>query len=117
VSGFGSSHVFKTTDYGTTWNDIDNGLLPDVPASAVVVDPLEGDRWETFSRRLDNRVLTLAIDEGRLIDRETGTVWDAVRGLGLSGALAGESLGILPGFPIFPGDFDTFWPDGRLWQP
>jgi hypothetical protein len=84
---------------------------------AVVVDPGDGDRWETFNRRVDDRVLTLGFENGTLIDRETGTVWDPVRGLGLSGTLAGESLGVLPGFPIFPGDFDTFWPDGRLWQP
>jgi photosystem II stability/assembly factor-like uncharacterized protein len=39
VSGFGSSHLFKSGDYGSTWVDIDGGLLPDVPATAVVVDP------------------------------------------------------------------------------
>jgi hypothetical protein len=31
--------VFKSTDYGTTWIDIDQGVLPDVPTTAVVVDP------------------------------------------------------------------------------
>jgi photosystem II stability/assembly factor-like uncharacterized protein len=40
LSGFGSSHVFKSTDYGATWTDIDGGLLPDVPTTAVVVDPM-----------------------------------------------------------------------------
>jgi photosystem II stability/assembly factor-like uncharacterized protein len=40
LSGFGSSHVFKSTDYGNTWIDIDGGVLPDVPTTAVVVDPL-----------------------------------------------------------------------------
>ncbi|MHC4320257.1 MAG: WD40/YVTN/BNR-like repeat-containing protein, partial [Planctomycetota bacterium] len=39
MSGFGSSHLFKSTDYGTTWTDIDQGVLPDVPTTAVVVDP------------------------------------------------------------------------------
>jgi photosystem II stability/assembly factor-like uncharacterized protein len=39
LSGFGTSHVFKSTDYGTTWIDIDQGVLPDVPTTAVVVDP------------------------------------------------------------------------------
>ena len=84
---------------------------------AVVVDPANENRWETFARRLDDRVLTLAIENGSLIDRETGTTWDPVRGLGVSGPLAGESLGVLPGFTIFPGDFGTFWPDGRFWKP
>jgi hypothetical protein len=62
-------------------------------------------------------VLTLAAEGDRVIDLETGTTWDPVRGLGMEGPLAGESLGILPGFPIFPRDFGTFWPDGRFWTP
>ena len=52
-----------------------------------------------------------------IIDRETGTTWDPVRGLGIGGALSGEHLGVLPGFTIFPEDFGTFWPEGRVWQP
>ncbi|MHC5212726.1 MAG: WD40/YVTN/BNR-like repeat-containing protein [Planctomycetota bacterium] len=39
MSGFGSSHVFRSTDYGDSWVDIDGGKLPDVPTTAVVVDP------------------------------------------------------------------------------
>lgn len=43
MSGFGSSHVFKSIDYGNTWVDIDRGNLPDVPTMAVIVDPLYPD--------------------------------------------------------------------------
>ena len=99
---------------------VEVGVVNEVVADlevAVVVGPDDEDRWETFARRLDDRILTLAIENGALIDRETGTVWDPVRGLGVSGPLAGESLGVLPGFTIFPADFDTFWPDGRFWAP
>lgn len=84
---------------------------------AVVIDPANETRWETFARRVGDRVLTMSIENGVLVDRETGSVWDPVRGLGVSGELAGESLGLLPGFTIFPGDFSTFWPEGRFWQP
>ena len=38
-SGFGTGHVFKTEDYGATWEDVSIGL-PDVPTNAVIVDPL-----------------------------------------------------------------------------
>ena len=96
------------------------GVVNDVVAGlevAVVVDPEDPDRWETFARRLDDRVVTLVFERGRLVDEETGTVWDPVRGFGLEGPLAGESLGVLPGFTIFPRDFHTFWPDGRAWKP
>ncbi len=38
-SGFGTGHVFRTDNYGITWEDITNGL-PDIPHTAVIVDPL-----------------------------------------------------------------------------
>ncbi|MEO0874692.1 MAG: T9SS type A sorting domain-containing protein, partial [Bacteroidota bacterium] len=41
-SGFGSGHVFKTTDYGNKWTNI-SGDLPDLPTNAVVVDPIYPD--------------------------------------------------------------------------
>lgn len=99
---------------------VDAGVVNDVVGGlevAVVVDPRDDARWETFARRLDDRIVTLAIEDGVLVDRETGSTWDPVRGLALDGELAGETLGILPGFTIFPSDFDTFWPDGRVWEP
>jgi len=42
LSGFGTSHVFRSTTGGGNWEDIGAGL-PDVPTSAVVVDPLHPD--------------------------------------------------------------------------
>ena len=96
------------------------GVINDTVAGlevAVVVDPSDPNRWATFARRLDDIVVTLAIENEQVVDLETGTVWDPVRGLGIDGPLAGEGLGVLPGFTVFPGDFDTFWPEGRLWQP
>ncbi len=38
-SGYGTGHVFVTHNYGDSWEDISNNL-PDVPANAVIVDPL-----------------------------------------------------------------------------
>lgn len=37
-SGFGTDHVFKTTDGGTTWTSANSGL-PDIPVNVVLVDP------------------------------------------------------------------------------
>jgi uncharacterized protein (TIGR03437 family) len=37
-SGFGTEHVFKTTDGGTTWTSANSGL-PDIPVNVVLVDP------------------------------------------------------------------------------
>ncbi|SVD36868.1 uncharacterized protein METZ01_LOCUS389722, partial [marine metagenome] len=38
LSGFGTSHIYKSEDRGNNWIDIGNGL-PDVPTSAVFIDP------------------------------------------------------------------------------
>ncbi|MFZ4620216.1 MAG: T9SS type A sorting domain-containing protein [Bacteroidota bacterium] len=38
-SGYGSSHVFRSSDAGKTWSDISSNL-PDLPVQSVCVDPL-----------------------------------------------------------------------------
>ncbi len=96
------------------------GVANDVVAGleiAVAVHPRDPQQWTVFSRRLENGVVELAVTDGELVDLGTGTVWEPTRGLGLDGPLAGQVLGTLPAFTAFPGDFDTFWPDGRVWQP
>ena len=74
MSGFGSGHVFKTEDYGASWEDI-SAELPDVPTNAVIVDPLFSDNiyvgndlgvfasvdgglnWETYQEGLFDAVM------------------------------------------------------------
>ena len=73
-SGFGSDHVFKTTDAGDNWFAIDNGL-PDVPTNTILIDELNpddiyvgndlgvyysengGGSWEPFSEALPEAVM------------------------------------------------------------
>ena len=93
-----------------------NDVVAGVPV-AVVTDPNDPDSWIVFSRVLDDRTVTLAVEGDTIIDTETGTVWDPVIGRAVSGLLLGEQLDVLPAFTAFPFDFFTFWPDGRLWVP
>ena len=65
-----------------------NDVVAGIPL-AVVLDPENPDRWSVFGRKIDGRTVTLA----------------------------GETLAPLPGFTAFERDFDTFWPDGRVWEP
>jgi hypothetical protein len=93
-----------------------NDVVNDVEI-AVVSDPTEPDRWKVFSRRIGDVVVELSVDGDVLRDSVTGTTFDPFRGFALDGELEGEILGQLPGFTSFPGDFDTFWPDGTVWRP
>jgi len=42
MGGFGSGHVFRSTDAGANWTDI-SGTLPDAPATSIAIDPLDPD--------------------------------------------------------------------------
>jgi len=126
VSAFDLEDLLLVVDLGTetaAYRSIDLqrlGVINDVVAGveiALVSDPGNDQRWSVFSRRLDVGAVELELVGDRLQDVETGTTWDPVRGLAINGSLAGEVLAILPGFTAFPADFDTFWPEGRLWQP
>lgn len=73
-AGFGSGHVFKTTDNGDSWIDI-SAELPDVPTNAVIVDPLfpsniyvgndlgifvspdGGNTWQTYQDGLPGTIM------------------------------------------------------------
>jgi photosystem II stability/assembly factor-like uncharacterized protein len=44
TGNFGASHVFKSLDGGSTWNDLDRGRLPDVPHHAIAIPASSPDR-------------------------------------------------------------------------
>lgn len=64
VSGFGSEHLFKTTDAGATWIPSGSGL-PDVPTQAVLVDPFNPN------------FIYLGNDLGVFISTDEGTTWNS----------------------------------------
>ena len=98
----------------------EHGVANDVVAGlevAVVSDPTDPQRWRVFSRRLDDAVVELRLDGDQLVDAETATRWDPVTGIAVEGPRRGDVLDILPALTSFPGDYDTFWPDGTVWTP
>lgn len=44
VANFGHSHVFRSKDSGTIWENVDKGQLPDVPHHAVLIRADEPDK-------------------------------------------------------------------------
>ena len=63
--------------------------------------------------RLDGRVLTLQVQDGELVDAETGTTW-SVTGEALDGPLAGESLTAVPHTDPFWFAWAAFYPNTEV---
>ena len=126
LSGFTLEELVIVVDFGTEAvgypvKEVQRlGVINDVVAGleiAVVSDPADPQRWSVFSRRLDEEVVDLEVNDGRIIDVRTGSVCDPVRSLARSGPLSGDILDTMPGFTSFPNDFATFWPAHTLLRP
>jgi photosystem II stability/assembly factor-like uncharacterized protein len=64
--GTGSGHVFRSTDFGATWANIDGSGatgIPDVPALTIAVDPLNNQR------------LYVGTDVGVFVSLNGGATW------------------------------------------
>ncbi|MEO5931675.1 MAG: T9SS type A sorting domain-containing protein, partial [Candidatus Kapaibacterium sp.] len=62
VSGFYTSHVYKTTDYGASWKSISSGL-PDIPVNALAIHPD------------DEKIIYAGTDIGMFITTDGGETW------------------------------------------
>jgi hypothetical protein len=86
ISGFkaatGIDHIFKTTNFGTTWSDV-TGDLPDIPSLRLLVDNQDST----------GQTLLVATDIGVFRSTNGGTNWVQV-----SPTAAG---GTLPAVPVF----------------
>src|SRR6185312_3366574 len=64
VSGFGTAHVWESTDAGATWSSRDGTSIPDVPADAVTMVPGTSD-------------LIVGTDVGVWLSPDFGQSWQA----------------------------------------
>ncbi|MBT8230626.1 MAG: T9SS type A sorting domain-containing protein, partial [Bacteroidia bacterium] len=81
-SGFGTNHLYKTSDFGFNWEAIDQDL-PDVPGNAIAIDPQ------------DSNILYYGNDIGIYVSEDGGlswTAWDS----GLPKAVIAMDLTISP---------------------
>lgn len=81
---------------------------------AFVAEAAAGGAWGVYSRQLDDRVASLALIDGELVEQDGPGRWDPIRGLPLAGEQRLDPLGALT---IFPRDFPVHFPGGRVWSP
>ncbi len=73
-------------------------------------------RVQTFLRTVRNQTLTFSLRDGRLVDRETGSSWDALSGVSLEGSLHGEVLRIIPHNSSFDWAWRDFYPRSAFYS-
>jgi Protein of unknown function (DUF3179) len=68
-----------------------------------------------FSRRVGGDVLTFVVQDGLLVDRETGTQW-SIFGAAVDGELAGEQLSGVAALDSLWFDWAAFHPNTEVWS-
>ncbi len=67
-----------------------------------------------FDRRIDGDVLTFAMKDGELTDKQTDSVWDPLSGLAMSGSLEGKQLVVMPAIESNDAIWQTFHPHSKF---
>jgi hypothetical protein len=98
----------------------------DVTAAGVVNDSLgdipifvwAGDNnFHAYVRQVGDQVLNFKLDNGALVDEETGSSWDLTRGLATSGPLKGSSLQPVPSSSSYDWAWLDFYPETGFYEP
>ena len=90
-----------------------NDMLGEIPVLVWASDEI----YQAYSRKVDGRTLTFFLENGTLIDKETGTTWDATRGLAVGGPLKGKSLQPIPTLSSYDWAWRDFYPNTEFFQP
>ena len=118
--GFGTGHVFRTTNFGQTWTDIGGSpgqptAIPNIPVSALLIDPVipttlyAGSDIGVF-RSIDNGATWATFNNGMLPAIVTGFATSAggVVQLSTYGRGAYELTGTACTYSVTPGSTQSF---------
>ena len=93
------------------------GVINDTLAGIPVLVWAENNEYQAYIRQQGDQTLTFKIENGLVVDQETGSVWDISRGLAKEGPLAGEGLQPVPSLSSFDWAFKDFYPQGDFYEP
>jgi hypothetical protein len=84
-------------------------------APVLVWADAESRTVRAYLARVEDRTLSFeSLDDGRLRDRETGSIWDARTGLAQQGELAGKNLSPVPWTSSFDWAWRDFYPNAEF---
>ena len=107
LSGVAKAYRFDEVTAVTIIND----QLGDVP----IMIWAEGESYHTYIRDIGSQTLTFAWKNEQLVDLETGSTWNIVRGLAEEGPLQGQVLQILPSLTAYEDHWFDFYPESIVW--
>lgn len=98
----------------------------DVARAALINDTFTGlpivvwadeTSMQAYFRQVDDQTLTFEMSDGRIVDTETGSTWDAARGLAVDGPLRGTALQPVPSSSAYDWAWRDFYPDSDFYMP
>ena len=105
VAGHAKAYPFSSLSESPVINDEVGGV------PLLVTFKSESRSAAVFNRTVNGLALTFEMDNGRLTDVETGSVWSALTGRALRGELAGMRLTAIPSVTLFWFAWADFYPD------
>ena len=92
------------------------GVIEDELGDVPILIWGEGEEYRVFLRQAGKITLNFEINDGKLVDLETGTTWNPRRGVGIEGDLQGQALQQIPSFSIWEVYWFDFFPDGEIYR-
>ena len=93
------------------------GVINDRVAEIPVVIWAGDVDYYAYIREVNDQVLTFSNEGDYLVDNETESKWDVVRGLAVEGPLKGASMQPVPSLSSFDWAFKDFYPSAEFYTP
>ncbi len=93
------------------------GLVNDELAATPIVLWATENSYAAYSRLVDGQELTFSVQNGIMVDDQTGTKWEGALGLAIEGPLAGSLLQGIPSSSSYDWGWFDFYPESLLFDP
>jgi len=111
VGDLAKSYAFRTVSKEVVVND----RIGDLPV-LVYANP-DSRSVHVFTRVVDDIELVFEWVDGRVKDRDTGTLWDPTKGFAVEGPLKGKLLRELPYSTAYDWAWEDFYPYTEVYKP